>query len=193
MGHREDLLAGAKRCLIDKGYARTTARDIVAASHTNLASIGYHFGSKEALMNTALIEATAEFGDALQNAMPAGLKDETDPLERFRTVWTSVITLFTTHRELWSANFEILAQVEHAPDVRQALAGANSEAREGLAALFADIDPAVDPEGARVLGTLHQALLVGVMAQWLTDPETAPTGDDLLAAMKTLIAPSPRP
>ena len=41
MGHREDLLEGAKRCLYEKGYARTTARDIVAASGTNLASIGY--------------------------------------------------------------------------------------------------------------------------------------------------------
>ncbi|MET1071471.1 MAG: TetR family transcriptional regulator, partial [Umezawaea sp.] len=28
MGNREDLLVGAKRCLLDKGYARTTARDI---------------------------------------------------------------------------------------------------------------------------------------------------------------------
>ena len=32
MGHREDLLAGAVRCLREKGYGRTTARDIVAAS-----------------------------------------------------------------------------------------------------------------------------------------------------------------
>ena len=31
MGHREDLLAGAKRSLYEKGYAGTTARDIVAA------------------------------------------------------------------------------------------------------------------------------------------------------------------
>ncbi|WP_249044824.1 helix-turn-helix domain-containing protein [Crossiella equi] len=60
MGHREDLLAGAKRCLFERGYARTTARDIVAASGTNLASIGYHFGSKEALMTQALIEALTE-------------------------------------------------------------------------------------------------------------------------------------
>ena len=30
-----------------------TARDIVAASGANLASIGYHFGSKEALLSAA--------------------------------------------------------------------------------------------------------------------------------------------
>ena len=56
MGHKEDLLAGAKQCLREKGYANTTARDIVAASGTNLASIGYHFGSKDALMTQAIIE-----------------------------------------------------------------------------------------------------------------------------------------
>ena len=32
MGHKEDLLEGAKRCLLAKGFARTTARDIVAES-----------------------------------------------------------------------------------------------------------------------------------------------------------------
>ena len=32
MGNREDLLAGAQRCLYEKGYARTTARDIASAS-----------------------------------------------------------------------------------------------------------------------------------------------------------------
>jgi len=53
MGHREDLLAGAVRCLREKGYAHTTARDIVAASGTNLASIGYHYGSTKALLNAA--------------------------------------------------------------------------------------------------------------------------------------------
>jgi AcrR family transcriptional regulator len=46
MGNREELIAGAKRCLIEKGFARTTARDIASASGVSLAAIGYHFGSK---------------------------------------------------------------------------------------------------------------------------------------------------
>ena len=37
MGHKEDLLAGAKQVLVERGYANATARDIVAASKTNLA------------------------------------------------------------------------------------------------------------------------------------------------------------
>ena len=63
MGHREALLEGARTCLEEKGYARTTARDIVAASGTNLASIGYHFGSKESLLNEAIGQAFEEGAD----------------------------------------------------------------------------------------------------------------------------------
>lgn len=55
MGHREDLLEGAKRCLLEKGFLRTTARDIVKESGTNLASIGYHYGSKDALLVQAYV------------------------------------------------------------------------------------------------------------------------------------------
>src|SRR6266498_1795114 len=54
VGHRAQLLAAARQLLEDKGYAHITARDLVAASGTNLASIGYHFGSKAGLLNAAL-------------------------------------------------------------------------------------------------------------------------------------------
>ncbi len=58
MGNREDLLAGARRCLFEKGYSCTTVRDIAtAAGGVSMAAIGYHFGSKEALLNEALAEA----------------------------------------------------------------------------------------------------------------------------------------
>jgi AcrR family transcriptional regulator len=32
MGNREALLEGARECLSERGYARTTARDIAAAA-----------------------------------------------------------------------------------------------------------------------------------------------------------------
>lgn len=63
MGHREDLLEGAKRCLLEKGFLRTTARDIVKESGTNLASIGYHYGSKDALVVQAYVSLVEATGD----------------------------------------------------------------------------------------------------------------------------------
>lgn len=187
MGHREDLLVGAKRCLIEKGYARTTARDIVAASGTNLASIGYHFGSKEALLNEALMQATDEWGAELTNAMTTD-ETETDTIERFENIWTRIVDLFTTHRQLWAANFEILAQIEHIPEVRHVLASAGEQARPGLAMQFQQIDADVDEKSAKVVGSFHQALLTGVMAQWLIDPDNAPSGHDLAEALRIILS-----
>ena len=63
MGHREDLLAGAVRRLRERVTQHTTARDIRnKASSTNLASIGYHYGSTKALLNAAVLTAMDDFG-----------------------------------------------------------------------------------------------------------------------------------
>src|SRR5215470_16761959 len=126
MGNREALLAGAKRCLYEKGYARTTARDITAASGVSLAAIGYHFGSVEALLNAAMIEAIDEWGQEISRALAADAAIARDgpPLERFATIWTRIIATFETHRQLWVATFEVLAQSERAPEVRRFLADA---------------------------------------------------------------------
>ena len=66
--HREQLLEGAIECLRTKGYARTTARDIAAAAHANTASIGYHFGSKEALLNEAIVRTCDQWTTRLGEA-----------------------------------------------------------------------------------------------------------------------------
>ena len=70
MGHREDLLEGAKRCLIERGYSRTTARDIVEASHTNLGSIGYHYGTKDKLLLQAMVEMSGELAERMMAVSP---------------------------------------------------------------------------------------------------------------------------
>src|SRR6266513_66374 len=98
MGNREALLAGAKRCLREKGYARTTARDIATASGVSLAAIGYHFGSKDTLMNQALFEAIGEWGDELRAALDTEVAPGASTLERFETTWTRLIDFFERHR-----------------------------------------------------------------------------------------------
>jgi AcrR family transcriptional regulator len=188
MGNREDLLAAAKRCLYDKGYARTTARDIAAASGVSLAAIGYHFGSKEALLDAARIEAIGEWADELGRAVATDSNTDATPMERFEAIWARMIELFDAQRPLWIASFEMLAQLDHAPEVRQAVAEAQQVARLGLAALFHHLDPALDQRSAWVVGSFYLALLPGVMAQWLIDPEHAPSGHDLADALRTIVA-----
>ena len=187
MGHREDLLEGAKRCLYEKGYAHTTARDIVNASGTNLASIGYHYGSTEALLNAAMIQAIEEWGDEIGRTLVAGADPDAVPMERFEATWTRVIETFAAHRQLWVATIEATSQAERAPEVRAFLADALQQGREGLAALFQGIDVAVDEKKAWTVGSFYQALLSGVMVQWLIDPGRAPSGHDLAEALRMIL------
>jgi AcrR family transcriptional regulator len=187
MGNREDLLVGAKRCLLEKGYRATTARDIAAASGVSLAAIGYHFGSKEALMNRAVYEAVGEWGESFEQALAAANPDAT-PLERIEMLWTHMVESFQATRRLWLAQFELIAETDRQPELRKFFADIQPEAHLGLAEIFHGADPRTDEKTALVVGKLYHAILIGVMAQWLIDPETASTGQDLAEALRIVAA-----
>jgi AcrR family transcriptional regulator len=188
MGHREKLLAGAKRCLYERGYARTTARDIVAASGANLASIGYHFGSKEALLNAAMIEAIDEWGEELERVLFTDTDTDVGPIERFESIWTRVIDSFEVHRPLWVASFEAFLAAQRSPELREQLAGGHEKARFGLVALFQQIDEsAVDERLARTVGSFYLALMSGLIEQWLVDPQRTPSGRDMGEGLRTIL------
>ncbi|MEV4110697.1 helix-turn-helix domain-containing protein [Nonomuraea sp. NPDC049695] len=190
MGNREDLLAGARRCLVEKGWARTTVRDISAASGVSMAAIGYHFGSREALLNAALVEAMREWGDQVGAAMAAADDAEAAPAERFEALWEQLIASIGEQRTLWLANLEALVQAEHSPELRDQLVAGQREGRRGMAAHLADGDEADEADLAerevRTVGSVHLALLLGVMVQWLNDPDQAPTAAEVLAGLRTL-------
>jgi AcrR family transcriptional regulator len=188
MGNREDLLAGARRCLEDRGWARTTVRDITAASGgVSMAAIGYHFGSREALLNAALIEAIDEWGTHIGRTLAAFGTDGATPAERYEAMWDRVIESFSTHHTLWLASVEALAQAEHSVDLRRYLAGGQAQGRRGLAAILGGVEEdTIDDTTARTLGAVQMALLTGLMTQWLTDPGQAPTGADIVAGLRAL-------
>ncbi|WP_433428546.1 TetR/AcrR family transcriptional regulator [Nonomuraea sp. CA-141351] len=187
MGNREDLLAGARRCLEEKGWARTTVRDISAAAGVSMAAIGYHFGSREALLNAALVEAMREWGEEIGAAMAAVDSSGAAPAERFEALWEQLIASIGEHRTLWLANLEAMVQAEHSPELRDQLVAGQREGRRGMAAHLVGGDEADIPEReVRTVGSVHLALLLGVMAQWLNDPEHSPTGAEVLAGLRTL-------
>ncbi|WP_328548160.1 TetR/AcrR family transcriptional regulator [Streptomyces platensis] len=191
MGHREDLLEGAKRCLLEKGYARTTARDIVAASGANLASIGYHYGSKDALMRQAIIASSEEWGTGVAQ-VPAGgeaVSADAEPLERFAAVWDLFLQRIATEREFIAAQVEVLGLLPRDAALREAIGEVLPEGGEGLVAIFEGVsDTEVDAEAARVVGPFYQSLLTGLMVQSLLTPDRMPTGRDLAAALRRVTA-----
>ncbi|MBB5982110.1 hypothetical protein [Kribbella solani] len=72
------------------------------------------------------------------------------------------------------------------PELVSDLSKMRFEAREGLAQLFGGVGPAADPEQVEEIGTLLQAILLGVVALNMFDPGSAPTGDQLARSLRTL-------
>ena len=114
VSRREQLIEGAIACLQTKGYARTTARDIAAASSANLASIGYHFGSKESLLNEALMRILEERNRRV--ALSTSSAEVVSPLDRLTATNVAVRKMFRRYRPVLVAFVEAMAQAERSPD-----------------------------------------------------------------------------
>jgi len=186
MSNRDDLLTGAKKCLLEKGYSRTTARDIAQASGVSLAAIGYHFGSKDALMNEAMFQAIGEWGDHLEEAF-AKAGPELSAEERFARVFDDVTATFDENQALWIASFELILQLDHIPGAREAFRKALPAARTGLTYLILGIpEDEVGLETELSVGAVLYSLMAGMLIQRFADVERTPSGADLARGLRQL-------
>jgi AcrR family transcriptional regulator len=181
--HRARLVQGAIRCLREKGYAHTTARDIAAVANSNLGSIGYHFGSKEALLNEAIREGFAEWTAQLGNV--AFAEAGATPLERARASWVALTESFDEHRPLIVAFVEALAQSVRSDELRAQLADIYEDGRAAVGRLVeASLGEAeVGDEQSRAVASFMIAVCDGLLLQWLVDPERAPSGEQLTTGL----------
>ncbi|MEU1944703.1 MULTISPECIES: TetR/AcrR family transcriptional regulator [unclassified Streptomyces] len=185
MGHREQLMAGAKRCLEERGFARTTSRDIAAAANAPLGTINYHYGSKERLLNAALLESLGEWSEKVRSGSAEAAPDS-GAGARVESMWARIIESETTDRPLLVASAEALAQAERSAEVRQQLAEAFERSRTALAAELHGIDGAAEGEVARAVGSVHMALVAGLTQQWLVDPERAPSAREVATGLRRI-------
>ena len=171
------------RCLREKGYAHTTARDIAAAANSNLGSIGYHFGSKEALLNEAIREGFAEWTAQLGSI--AFAEAGATPLERGRASWVALTESFDEHRPLIVAFVEALAQSVRSDELRARLADIYEDARAAVGRLVEASfgEAGVGDEQCRAIASFMIAVCDGLLLQWLVDPERAPSGEELTAGL----------
>jgi AcrR family transcriptional regulator len=189
MGNREDLLAGALECLKTKGWTRTTVRDIAAAAGVNHAAIGYHFGSREALLIEAFTQAMDAWGAQTEAAVRAAIAAGAGPREQYEAFWRQVIESYAANRWLWLATIEAAVQAEHSPKVRELMAASLRQGRSGLAAgLLGVAEGALDGPAERALGSVQLALMSGFLVQWLIDPDNAPGERDIAEGVLRLAA-----
>ena len=187
--HREQLLEGAIECLRTKGYARTTTRDIAAAANANLASIGYHFGSKEALLNQAILRACEQWTNRLGEAAFAG--EDKSPLGQMAASWVAMLNSFEELRPILVGLIEAAAQSAWSDDLRQELAAHYRVSREQVALMVRQSlgegveEAGVDP---KVVGSFLIAVCDGLVLQWLIDPDETPRGEELISSLGAALA-----
>jgi AcrR family transcriptional regulator len=179
MGHKEELLEGAKKCLRELGYAKTTARDIVGASGANLASIGYHFGSKDALMTRAMIEMLGEFGESFDPSEDTKALPFTD---RFAAYWSGLENAVQHDPQLAIAGFENAAVAARMPDLGMIIANGQERARREIGSDYTD--GSTDEKTQRAVGSVMLAVTTGLIAQLIMDASKAPSPSEIADAFR---------
>lgn len=190
-GHREALLDAARVLLRRQGLRGTTARDLVAESGTNLASIGYHFGSKDALMATALREIIAEWterpvaaagavtGEGPGIALSAAIREMLRDLPERRPEILAFAEAVVAHGRGDTVGADLPAASRTSLD---AVAAAMLAAAPGLPTEAADA-------GAAVVVAVHDglALLSSVAPERVPDPDVVVA---VLAGFGAVLAPA---
>ena len=183
-GSKERLLRGALQCITQQGYAATSSREIARAAEANVASINYHFGSKQALVNAALGECFGRWNERLENAFAAaaGLPAR----DQLAAILRAAIDSFAELRPAVHACIESYAPALRSEELRTQLAAGYADVRESAVRQarrhiteFGVAAPAKPEAVASVL----MAVCDGLMLQWIADPEATPNAEETLAAL----------
>jgi AcrR family transcriptional regulator len=179
--NRAHLIEGTLRCLERLPPERVTARAIARESGANLASISYHFGSKDDLVTEAVIEGL----DRWLEEVARGLRDLATgaPAARFRRATEVIEATRQVHSALARNFVGALAKAQHDPRIRQMVAAGFHRTRPNVASLLGLGD---DQQGQDAAG-LVLAMFYGLLFQVLLDPTLAIDGDRMQHAQARLL------
>ncbi|MBL1073812.1 TetR/AcrR family transcriptional regulator [Nocardia sp. 2] len=172
--NRSSLIEGTLRCLARLPLERVTARAIADESGANLASIGYHFGSKDRLIAesvvTGLDQWLAELIETLDD-LPAG--------DRVAAAAAQFARTRRAHTGLVRTLVAALALAPHDEQIRATLTTGYTRAREAIAA---QLDSTTEAAG------LLLAMFQGLLFQEMVSDSLAVEGDQLRDALSGVAA-----
>ncbi|MFN2291775.1 MAG: TetR/AcrR family transcriptional regulator [Anaerolineae bacterium] len=122
---RARLLEAAAQLFAERGYARTTTRDLAAAAGVNEVTLFRHFGSKKNLFAAAVEHYASPSLDAALEMRPGA-----DYRRNLMVMGRQVLDLLLERRDLMRL---MLCEAEHFPEVGEALAQNPRRLRRALA------------------------------------------------------------
>jgi len=186
-GSKERLLRAARGCIAERGFATTSSRDIARAAGANVASINYHFGNKEALVNEALGQCFGMWNQRVEEAFEtaAGL----GPHDQLAAILRAAIDSFADLRSSVHACVESYAPALRSPELRERLAAGYAAVREsGVSVATRHMEEAgmAAPNNLAVITSVLMAVCDGLMLQWIADSTATPNADETLDALAAL-------
>jgi AcrR family transcriptional regulator len=178
--NRSTLLEGALRCLERLPPERVTARAIAAESGANIASIAYHFGSKDALVTEAVIAGLDRWLASIARAL--GELDALEPATRLMRAGAVIDATRERHTGLARNFLGALVRAQHDPRIRRQLSQGFRRTRPRVAAL---LGLGGDQAGEDAAGLVH-SLFTGLLFQAVLDPELAIEGRRMSRAQARL-------
>jgi AcrR family transcriptional regulator len=179
--NREQLIDGALRCLERLPAERVTARVIADESGANLASIGYHFGSKDDLITVAVIEGLDRWLAEIEQNL--SVVHAGTPAERYRRARAVLEDTQRRHAGLVQNFFAAVAKAPHDPRVRERLAAGIRRPRPAVATLLG----LGDDQAGIDAGALVLALFDGLLLQMMLDPTLGIDGKRFDRAQRRLL------
>ena len=174
----------------ESGRGDITARDLVAASDTNLGSISYHFGSKDALLDEAAKLVFEEWAQTV--ARTIGADPDAPPARRLARSLELILDDFDAMRPYFLGFIQIVAGSERSPKTREQLVAHYRKQRDTVTEMIAEsLGDGIDPEDARHIASLLMSVSDGLMLQSLIDPDSAPTGRQLTLALGRALKRAP--
>jgi AcrR family transcriptional regulator len=179
--NRQALLDGALRCLARMPADQITARMIAHESGANLASIGYHFESKDGLLTAAVIEGLDRWLDQIEARLAEGPPRRRSGA-RFRQAVDIVEQTRHEHETTAAAFVAALVRGQHDSVVAQRLTEGFMRTRPRVAELLGlgGDRPGIDA------GAVMHSLFTGLLVQSLLSEELALDGTRTEAALKRI-------
>jgi AcrR family transcriptional regulator len=181
------LLDAAKQLVGERGYAATSVRELAAAAGTNIAAVNYHFGSREKLLNRAVLEYFLEWSDRVTEV---DVDPDAEPLAQLAARARAMVDDLPAAQPAFVVFLEALLQARRSPELHRQLSEHYAEQRRRAMRSVAASNSGRDlpPRFQEVLASYILAVVDGLQLQALLDPQAIPTGEELAVLYEGLAA-----
>jgi AcrR family transcriptional regulator len=181
------LLEAAKRLILERGYAGASVRELTAAAGANLGAVNYHFGSREKLLNEAMLDFFTEWGGRVGDV---DVDAEAEPLKQFAERSRPLVEGIPDAQPAFVMALEALLQSRRSPELHtqfvEHYARLRQMAIESMAATPRGRE--LPPRYLEVAASYIIAVVDGLQLQALLDPTAIPTADELAFFYESLAA-----